>query len=83
MVYVDFGKEIKKKVMQEPKEVQFNIENTTNQPVTIDLFDASSLTPISLSTKSRANLKLKFQNSFRNYSKSEIKFLLDRLKHIT
>ena len=50
MVYVDFGKEIKKKVMQEPKEVQFNIENTTNQPVTIDLFDASSLTPISSSS---------------------------------
>jgi uncharacterized delta-60 repeat protein len=37
-------------MLQEPKEVQFNIENTTNQPVTIDLFDASSLTPVSSSS---------------------------------
>jgi len=36
--------------MQEPKKVQFDIENTTNEPISINLFDSSSITPISNSS---------------------------------
>ena len=38
--------------MQEPKKVQFDIENTTSQPVSVNLFDSSAITNQNVSTSS-------------------------------
>lgn len=40
--------------MQEPKKVQFNIKNSTTREVSIDLFNASSITPITNETQFQA-----------------------------
>jgi hypothetical protein len=37
--------------MQEPKKVQFNLRNSTTSEVSIDLFNASSITPITNETQ--------------------------------
>jgi len=56
MEYVDFGKENKKNIMQEPKKVQFDLRNSTTRDVSIDLFNASSLTPITGETQFEAGV---------------------------
>jgi hypothetical protein len=40
--------------MQEPKKVQFNLRNSTTREVSIDLFNASSITPITNETQFEA-----------------------------
>ena len=40
--------------MQEPKKVQFDIRNSTTSEVSIDLFNASSITPITNETQFQA-----------------------------
>ena len=40
--------------MQEPKKVQFNLKNSTTREVSIDLFNASSITPITNETQFEA-----------------------------
>lgn len=40
--------------MQEPKKVQFNLRNSTTREVSVDLFNASSITPITNETQFEA-----------------------------
>ena len=46
--------------MQEPKKVQFDIENTTNEPVSINLFDSSSITNQDVSQSSAGSINTSF-----------------------
>lgn len=56
--------------MQEPKKVQFNIRNSTTREVSIDLFNASSITPITNETQFQAgavNNLSPFNNAFNGF----------------
>ena len=60
MEYAGFGKVNKKNIMQEIKEVQFNIQNNTEQSLSINLFDSSAITNQNVSASSVGSIDTSF-----------------------